>query len=220
MGLQYRSRWHIRHVGHDGFGSPVVRVPFNIFGFICKGFGAHSIFTPEETAPVECDRVGVIALLGVSVRDYVFVGDVVSCLQIVDQAMNRCQLRLWIFLAAGVVHLDTDTVVVVDTRQGLEYVDVNGSQIRVGCLVDGSVSIHYELSAGMAATARTPALYHSHRAHRNTGLGRMHNEMFDLFTAPVYATTHGVIFNDAGSHQHARRVLVGGSISEGAHDLG
>lgn len=88
MRLQYRRRWHVRHIGHDGFGSPAARVPFNIFGFISERLGSHSIFAPEETVPVECDRVGVIALLRVSVCDYIVVCYVVSGLQIVDQTMN------------------------------------------------------------------------------------------------------------------------------------
>lgn len=223
MRLQYRGRWHVchvRNVGNDGFRSPVARVPFNIFGFISERFCSHSIFAPEEAAPVECDGVGVIALLRVSVRNYIVVSNVVPGLQIVNQAMNCGQLHLGILLAAGVVHLDSNTVVVVDSRQCLEYVDVNRTQIRIGCLIDCTVSIYDILSARMAATARTPTLDHSHGTYRNPGFGRVHNDMFDLFTTPVDATTHGVAFDDACPHQHACVILIGGSVGEGAHDVG
>lgn len=118
------------------------------------------------------------------------------------------------------VHLDADTVVVVDSRQRLEYVDVNRTQIRISRLIDCSVSFDNILSAWVAATAGTPTFNHSHRTYRNPGFGRVHDDMFDFFTAPVYATTHGVVLNDARAHQHAWVILIGGSVGEGAHDVG
>lgn len=117
------------------------------------------------------------------------------------------------------VHLDADAVVVVDARQRFEYVDMNGGQIRVARLVDGTVPFHHILSPGMAATAGAPALDHAHGADWNSGFGRVHDDVLDLFAAPEYATAHRVILDGAGANQHARRVLIGGSIGEGAHDF-
>lgn len=219
MRLQYRCWWHVGHLRHDCLRSPADRVPFNILGFISERFSPHSVLTPEETAPIEGHWVGVISLLRVAVRDDVVVGNVVPGLQVVDETMHGVELRLGIILATGMVHLDADAVVVVDARQRFEDVDMNGCQIRVARLVDGAVPFHHILSAGMAATAGTPALDHAYGANRHSGFGRVHDDVLDFFAAPEYATTHRVILDCAGANQHARRVLIGGSVSEGAHDF-
>lgn len=53
--------------------------------------------------------------------------------------MDGFPLRGWVILVTGMTHFNADTVIVIDSWQSLEDVDVNGAQVRINCLEDCAV---------------------------------------------------------------------------------
>src|SRR5256885_2021427 len=112
----------------------------------------------KKSVPVKGDGIGVIALLGITVRYDVFILDPITILQ-VGHEPDHCLLELGrIGLAASMDHLDANAVVVVYAGKSLEDIDVHRGKVRVDSLINAAVAIDHILRAGMSSPQGAPGV--------------------------------------------------------------
>ena len=125
----------------------------------------------------------------------------------------------WRILTAAVAHtLDADAVVVVDSGQGFEYIDVNGGQIRIYSLKNGAVAVDDVLSAGFICRRNSSFQLHVPRLaeYRFQSSERL---CTDWLAAPENATVQRVGIDYACPYKAACGVVFGAAVVEGAGDF-